>query len=74
MNDSNRNERNGPALSVTIVSTGRISPVSLSTVQSSTNRWPNIVSNSAGASSIASMASCWLAVGQTWKRCSYMDQ
>jgi hypothetical protein len=44
MKASNRKERNGPPLSVTIVTTGSSSPVSRSTGQSSTIGWPNIAS------------------------------
>ncbi len=61
MNASNRNERNGPPLSVTIVTIGMISPVSTSTWHRSTSGCPNMASKSASASSTASIASCWFA-------------
>jgi len=67
-------ERPGRAVAVTIVTTGRISPVSTATGQTSTIGWPNMASWSASASSTASIASCWFAVGETWNRCSYFDQ
>lgn len=42
MKDSNRNERNGPPLSVTIVTTGSSSPVPGSTGQAAAIGWPNM--------------------------------
>ena len=74
MNAWNRNERNGPPLSVTSV-IGTISPVSGSVKYSINDcRSGNSRSASARASSTASIASNWFAVGDQCHPNSYFDQ
>lgn len=73
MNSSKFSDRNGPPLSVTLVSTGGSSPVSSLTGQVLTSGCPNMRSWSVRASSIAVIASCWFAVGEICQGCSYCE-
>jgi hypothetical protein len=73
MNAPNRNELNGPPLSMTIVTSGSTLP-SASREASSRSGRPASRSASARASSTAAMASCWFAVGEMWQPSSYFDQ
>jgi hypothetical protein len=73
MKASNRNERNGPPLSVTIVISGSRFPSASGSASSRCGR-PARRSASARASSTAAMASCWFAVGDTCHPSSYLLQ
>jgi hypothetical protein len=73
MEASNRYERKGPPLSVTMVTSGCAVP-SVSRGARSSSGLPACTSASRMVSSIAAIASCWFAVGETCRPSSYFGR